>query len=375
MLDQFDLLLYTDDGYVITKKNIRQELLQPSNCPEGYIPVPGNHLYGTAYQGSHGFCVMKYEAKVDTNGDGKGDLAVYNTGNPAIDGNTDYCKGRWWSSSISDIIYYHTWCHLEYYDGSAYVNCPSECYIENYSVVSSLEGYPIAHIQQSNSSEFDAKNACESIPGGHLITNDEWMTIVRNIELVPSNWSGEEVGVGFLPHGNTNVGRAVYGDDPEGTGITKRTLTLTNNQIIWDLSGNVYSWTDNSLSYNINNPPRFFDVNDSQVGSGNRWYDYSKDGGTGYHIKWDDLGETQVLDYKDLFLLTSGNYKAMLPDNLTVDNGVGRIYLREGSTTRVFARGGSWHAGPSAGVLALTLSHPSTYRSSTNGARCVVVSQ
>jgi flagellin-like protein len=366
MLDQFDLLLYTDNGYVITKKNIKQENLQPNNCPEGYIPVPGNHLYGTAYPGSHGFCVMKYEAKVDTNGDGKGDLAVYNTENPAIDGNIDYCKSRWWSSSISDLAYYHTWCHLEYYDGSDYVNCPSDCNVGTYSVVSSKEGYPIAHIQQSNSSEFDAKNACESIPGGHLITNNEWMTIVRNIELVPSNWSGEEVGVGYLPRGNTNLRRAAYGDDPEGAGINKRTLTLTNNQIIWDLSGNVYNWTDDSLSYTIDDPPRFFDVNDSQVLSGHSWYDYSKGGGTGKYLKYNNLGNT--LKYKDLFLLTSPYYNA---DN----NGVGQIYFYGGDYILVFARGGLWNGGTNAGVLALNLNSTPTHRNTNHGFRCVVVPQ
>jgi flagellin-like protein len=371
MLDQFDLLLYTDDGYVITKRNIRQENLQPHSCPEGYVPVPGNHLYGTAYQGSHGFCVMKYEAKVDTTGDGKGDLAVYNTGNPAIDGNTDYCKGRWGTGPT----YYHTWCHLDYHNGSAYVNCPSECYIENYSVVSSKDGYPIAHIQQSNSSEFDAKNACESIPGGHLITNNEWMTIVRNIELVSSNWSSEEVGVGYLPRGNTNLGRAAYGNDPEGTGITKRTLTLTNNQIIWDLSGNVYSWTDDSIQYK-DQPDGFHDINDSLY-TGLAWFDYSKGGGVSQYLKWNDLGST-TMKYKDLFLFTNGNYKAMLPNNSTVDNGIGRIYISSDSTstsTRVFARGGNWASGTDAGVLALYLSVAPTNRHHSRGFRCLVVSQ
>jgi hypothetical protein len=36
-------------------------------CPTGDVPVPGNEMYGTK-----DFCVMKYEAKVDANGDGIG---------------------------------------------------------------------------------------------------------------------------------------------------------------------------------------------------------------------------------------------------------------------------------------------------------------
>jgi hypothetical protein len=39
-------------------------------CPTGYVPVPGNEMYGTK-----DFCVMKYEAKVDANGDGIGDTS------------------------------------------------------------------------------------------------------------------------------------------------------------------------------------------------------------------------------------------------------------------------------------------------------------
>jgi flagellin-like protein len=341
MLDQFDLLLYTDDGYVITKKNIKQENLQPSNCPEGYIPVPGNHLYDTAYPGSHGFCVMKYEAKTDANSSIQEDCR-YDNSNP-------------------DGLY--QWHHLKY-------ETTFDCNVGSYNIVSTPENYPVVMIAQDSDDTFGSVQACSTIPGGHLITNNEWMTIIRNIELIPSNWTGEEVGKGSIFRGNSSSStswpsRVLDGFD-ELSGINKRTLALTNNQVIWDLAGNVYNWTDDSLLYTIDDPPRFFDVNDSQVLSGNSWYDYSKGGGTGKYLNYNNLGNT--LKYKDLFLLTSSYYNAE-------NNDVGRIFFSGGDFTRVFARGGRWSSGTSAGVLALYLSSPPTYRSSSHGFRCVVVPQ
>lgn len=52
--------------------------------------------------------------------------------------------------------------------------------------------YPIADINQG-----DAIAACNAIgPGYHLITNNEWMTLARNIESVAHNWSSGVVGDG-----------------------------------------------------------------------------------------------------------------------------------------------------------------------------------
>ena len=100
----------------------------------------------------------------------------------------------------------------------------------------------------------------------HLVTNAEWMTVARNIESVPSNWSGGAIGNGHLNTGHSdgwaNAGQdflAASTDDNDACFGTnnpnclnpldndywqKRTHTLSNGEIIWDLAGNMNSWVD-----------------------------------------------------------------------------------------------------------------------------------
>ncbi|MFA7576177.1 MAG: hypothetical protein WCY27_02920, partial [archaeon] len=210
----------------------------------------------------------------------------------------------------------------------------------------------------------EAITACESI-GGHLITNNEWMTLARNIELVPSNWSGGVVGNGYLPRGNSSSSSAMDGFN-ELSGWTKRTLTLTNGEVIWDLAGNVWEWTNDSILQK-DQPDGFNDLDDSSY-TGYSSFDYSKGGGVGRYITSDNLGDT-TLKYKDLFLLTSNKYNA---DN----NGVGRIYTYSNYTSTtplVFLRGGSWYYGSGSGLLALGLGYDSGRLSYYIGLRCAVV--
>lgn len=94
-----------------------------------------------------------------------------------------------------------------------------------------------------------------------LISNPEWMTIARNIESYPPNWSGGNVGSGHIPRGHSDGSPGGYLSvtntlDPyDGTGNSsgqspgsgweqKRTHTLTNGSTLWDLAGNVWEWTD-----------------------------------------------------------------------------------------------------------------------------------
>ncbi|MDD4050211.1 MAG: SUMF1/EgtB/PvdO family nonheme iron enzyme [Candidatus ainarchaeum sp.] len=322
-----DLVLYLDNDQMITKTDIFQNLKSPLSCPEGYIPVPGNHLYGTMNERG-GFCVSKYQMKMDANGDGKGNLVV------------DYPDCN--TGSLS----YNTW---------SYENCD---YSD--SLVSTPEGSPITRITQT-----EAIAACAAV-GGHLITNNEWMTIARNIEQVPSNWSSGVVGEGYLPRGNSSSSGAMDGFDAL-SGTTKRTLTLTNGEVIWDLAGNVWQWTSDTIQRK-DMPDGFNNSDDSNFTAGWDYFDYSKGGGEDQYISSDDLGNT-TLNYKDLFLLTSNSYNA-------ADNGVGRIYTYSNfgdTSTSVysFLRGGTWANGTSAGVLSLGLSFTPGRRYYDLGLRCV----
>ncbi len=324
--DNLNIVFYLDNDRMITKTSLRQNIKYPSSCPEGFIPVPGNHLYGTMNERG-GFCVSKYQMKMDVNGDGKGNLVA------------DYPNCN--TGSLTSNTY-------------NYELCPTPG-----TLVSTPEGSPIVRITQT-----EAIAACEAI-GGHLITNNEWMTIVRNIEQVPSNWSGGEVGSGYLPRGNSSSSRAMDGFD-ELSGITKRTLTLTNGEVIWDLAGNVWQWTSDTIQIK-DQPDGFNNSDDSNYTSGFNFFDYSKGGGGNQYIYSDNLGNT-TLKYKDLFLLTSNSYNA--------NNGVGRLYTYSNindtsKTVYAFLRGGRWLNDSSAGVLSLNLTNIPTSRTDFFGLRCV----
>ena len=156
-------------------------------CPYGFIVVPGSSTYGTG-----DFCVMKYEAK-----------QVGTTTTP----------------------------------------------------ISTATGSPWVNISQTTAITNSANVA--SCTGCHLITEAEWMTIAQNVLSVPSNWSSGVVGTGYIYSGhNDNVPANVLvasTDDNDGyfgtgnstaTGPTqKRTLTLSNGEVIWDMAGNVWEWT------------------------------------------------------------------------------------------------------------------------------------
>ena len=117
----------------------------------------------------------------------------------------------------------------------------------------------------------------------HLITNSEWTTIGRDIESVNFNWNSTIVGSGFVFLGNYDGSAQSNAslDDADGyygTGDNltncdgmfssfpndnvgsmacagqRRTLKLSNNNIIWDFTGNTREWNndtcDTSLWFN-----------------------------------------------------------------------------------------------------------------------------
>ena len=202
------------------------------------------------------------------------------------------------------------------------------------------------------------------------------MTIVRNLEQVSSNWSTGTVGSGYIysGHNDGTPGGALeasidtngYAGTGQTSGSQRRTLTLTNGEVIWDLAGNVWQWTNDTIQRK-NMPDGFNNSDDSNFITGFQWFDYSKGGGVTQYISSNNLGNT-TLKYKDLFLLTSGTYNAT--------KGVGRIYTYSnvGDTSTIvyaFLRGGGWDYGPNAGVLTLGLDFGPSDRDSVVGFRCV----
>lgn len=264
----------TDDT---TSLGTAGKVITESQCPENYIIIPALLPYAP-----HDFCIMKYEAKDDGHG----------------------------------------------------------------APVSKADGAPWTSINRDN-----ARMKCRSLGHGYdLISNDQWQAIGRNIVNVASNWS-----TGTLYDGQLNIGHtdgapssalAASSDDNLACNLTgqscsnvvwnaqRRTMKLSNNNIIWDFNGNAQEWItyDSAVSNGIN-----YAV--SQIRSGER------------------------IDMFTLDLSTHCSSWLSAPYC-----GFGSITTN--STLGGWARGSAYSSGVSGGMMSLTNLAISTSNAAT-GFRCV----
>lgn len=255
------------------------------SCPAGFIEVPGSVTYGTEW-----FCVMKFEAQDN------GGVAVSEAGRQ-----------------------------------------------------------PWGVINLANSAT-KSEEACAS--GCHLIKESEWMTIAQNVMLVPSNWTGGSVGSGTMYIGNSDSvssrlaagsddsdGYFLTGNSPSSSPEQRRTLTLTNGEVIWDMAGNSYEWTEGTFS---GGQPGVIGEN-------------------GYYSKeWSGVTTEGSLAVNP-FPRYTGVPGA---DTWTSANGIGKLHSNaDDMTQRAHLRGGNFQSGIGAGVLALCLSDVGTEQYSTIGFR------
>jgi hypothetical protein len=292
-------------------------LAQPTSCPSGFIPVPGSPTYGTS-----GFCIMKYEAK--------------------------------------------------HYNASTTVPVSTANNTPWVSIAQSLAG---ANNDAMEISQNAVDQSGNPIAGAHLITEAEWMTVAQNVLSVPSNWKNNAVGndggagnyiyQGHIDEGpneaiaaSINVSTNVEEDNTGTYGLqligtvygenSKRTLILTNGEVIWDFSGNVWELTQ------------------EQIGGGQQ-PGLTSDTGYEWH-QWNEVGLIQN------GLLNSSTPSSSGLTNITwqTSSGIGRLwsdYYEDDPHS--FSRGGFWDYGSGAGVLSLNLSYSTSYPTTKVGFRVV----
>lgn len=198
--------------------------------------------------------------------------------------------------------------------------------------------------------------------GGHLITEAEWMTIAADVLSVKYNWSGGEVGSGYVYRGHVNnnpaSALAASTDDSDGlNGITggtgstsgtnsQRTLLLTSGETIWDFSGNVYEWTQQA----IGTPT----LTVSQIGvSGDSTFTWRE-----WSLGSLSMGNLPANSRPSTLAATTGLSSIT---SWNASNGIGRVYANyAGTGARAFLRSGSWGSASNAGVLSLLLSVPAS---------------
>lgn len=264
------------------------------SCPSGFIVVPGNSNFGTS-----DFCVSKYEMKIVGQDDGR------------------------------------------------------QTYVSTMVPESRASGTPWVNISQTNAIA-EAQTVCS---GCHLISEAEWMTIAANVLSVTSNWSEGSVGGGsiYRGHGDSSPSNPLSASSNDNDGYTgtgnsgnnqRRTLTLTNGEVIWDIAGNVR------------------DMTSATVGSGQQ---PGLSGETAYGWKeWTDSliwGGFPVTSRPSAISAQAATWSSV--------EGIGRLYSNYADTaTRSMLRGGSWYSSSYPGILALNLgSTPASSAHPENGFR------
>lgn len=247
-------------------------------CPTNYIVVPGNSAFSTT-----DFCVMKYEAK--------------NVGGVAT---------------------------------------------------SQASGLPWDTISQPDAITIGAA-ACS---GCHLTTENEWLTIAHNVLSVASNWSGGSVESGYIYSGHNDgvpgsmiAASANDADGYSGTGNTsgnqRRTLTLTNGQVIWDFAGNSWEWTTGAISS-----------------------DFPGAAGWAYR-EWNTISTPGGMDAK-----TIPSFGTPAANGWGSAQGIGQLYSRSDTAiARVYTRGGGYGDLAGAGIFSLNLSTTSSNAGAALGFR------
>jgi formylglycine-generating enzyme required for sulfatase activity len=201
------------------------------------------------------------------------------------------------------------------------------------------------------------------------------MTIVTNAANQGVNWTGSTVGTGGMYLGNANNAKEYPADANDqngysnGTGGTlanktvtntndeRRTYTLSNGSVVWDISGNVWEWTQRSTN----------NQGDNQSGS------YATPTCTGTPWNWCEYGSVAVSSVNPITSYGAIPQLSIAPPNASWNTaqGMGRVYTNDGGNgAGAFIRGGNWNDGADDGPFSLSLSSGPTSVSVSIGFRC-----
>jgi hypothetical protein len=146
----------------------------------------------------------------------------------------------------------------------------------------------------------------------------------------PGTYAGNNTDYGYSGTGNGYSTAYVAGSASKSQ---MRTHILNNGNVIWNLAGNVWEWTDAQCDTTS-------------------WYSLAG---------WSEWNNANVADWEKLVAGPSGS--------LTSSNGAGQYYGCTASGDALL-RGAAWYHGSYAGVFAAALNYGPSYVSSTVGFRC-----
>jgi len=255
------------------------------------------------------------------------------------------------------------------------------------TAISNWSGNPWVSINQTY-----AADRCSALGSGyHLIRDREWNAVVSNVVNVPANWftanAGASSGSTCLFGGhmecdaapcnvafnassddaqgwwngtiNANVATATCPFTPnEGRGLeTRRTFYFSTGDVVWDLSGNVWEWTDGSITSNACSDGTM------PVPCASAWIQYTSI--TNFmSVNWTRLPNAA-------WNSSYGVGQVYVDSNCAYGYDFGNEHCGVGDhSTHAFLRGGYWGYGASAGAWALDLRYAPSNAPSSIGFRC-----
>ncbi len=281
----------------------------PTDCPDWFIWVPWNPEFKT----KNSFCVAQYEMTYE-------DAGIPNS-------------NFWWTD----------WNTV--------------AYVPWKKIITQAGKYPIADINQA-----EAIIACKSMwDWYHLMTNNEWMTIARNIEATKENWSSGTIWqwnlYNWVSIDTTLWCNAKWWNTDLRSFATKtwsgniscnprRTHALSQGGwIIWDLSGNVWEHVNKANT-----------IDGSRFNTGQT----TVAGSSGPTV-WDD---NWIYNLTDMKVYSAATLK-------WTAGGMWSIYYSQGLPNNIFIRWGSSWDWIYSGIFTLDMDDTTVYGYKNIGFRCV----